>query len=346
MTTKVKKLVLCLGLLLASLLLSYQSAYADISTNVSLVRLGASPSVQWSHDGGTGCRTGSGSLYSSSGSCSMRGAIITLPYSEYLAGDIIEVDFNIIQTGNDNANNSWVHQLKADSTNMANTPVAIIDIEYENLNQNTSAVKVYVMVGAYTNSMPSVGISGNITLNQNDFLHIPYTACWRATGNGASEIVSAINNNATDLSTTNTKIDSVVSAIEDLQDTTEEYISVQQQANDDANDRYQDEKDTIYDEAGNGQDTMDDLSSDMSSSFSLPNPFTAFFGLFVNGCSVNIPTLSSWLGSVDTVYPSWWCTTNKLQTIRTALTGVFSFLAVCLTFSFVFKWLRTNSGEL
>ena len=91
---------------------------------------------------------------------------------------------------------------------------------------------------------------------------------------------------------------------------------------------------------------MDDLSSDMSASFSLPNPFTAFFGLFVNGCSVNIPTLSSWLGSVDTVYPSWWCTTSKLQNIRNALTAVFSFLSVCLTFSFVFKWLRTNSGEL
>ena len=65
MTAKVKKLVLCLGLLVASLLWSCQSAYADITTNVSLVRLGASPSVQWSYSG-TGCTVGSGSLYNPS----------------------------------------------------------------------------------------------------------------------------------------------------------------------------------------------------------------------------------------------------------------------------------------
>ena len=344
MTTKVKKLVLCLGLLVASLLWSYQSAYAEpITQDVSYIRSSVNPTIQ---AGGNCSADGTNAIKGTANGCVASGLIVTLPYSEYLKGDIIEIDLNIVHYENDNALNAWLFKMQADSTNLANTPVALMSVDYQSITQNTGVAKFYIMVGAYTNNMPTVGLSGNIFLYNHDFLSVSSTTCWRPSVDSSSAIISAINNSATDLSTTNNKIDSVVSAIEDLQDTTEEYISVQEQANQDANDRYQDEKDTIYNEAGNGQDSMDDLSSDMSASFSLPNPFTAFFGLFVNGCSVNIPTLSSWLGSVDTVYPSWWCTTSKLQNIRNALTAVFSFLSVCLTFSFVFKWLRTNSGEL
>lgn len=127
--------------LLVILLMSHNTFAVSPVVNMSLIRLGASPTVQWSYSG-SGCQVGSGSLYTTATTgCSMRGAIITLPYSEYLAGDIIEVDLNIVQTSNDNANNSWVHQLKADSTNLANTPVAILDIEYENLTQKCCCCK-------------------------------------------------------------------------------------------------------------------------------------------------------------------------------------------------------------
>lgn len=339
MTSKVKKLVLCLGLLLASLLVSCQSAYAEpITQDVSYIRSSVNPSIQ---AGGNCSADGNNAIKGIQSGCVASGLIVSLPYSEYLKGDIIEIDLNIIHYENDNALNAWLFKMQADSTNTANTPVALMTIDYQSITQNTGVAKFYIMVGAYTNNMPTVGLSGNIFLYNHDFLSVSSTTCWRPTVDSSSAIISAINNSATDLTSTNNKIDSVVSAIEDLQDTTEEYITIQEQANQDANDRYEDEKQTTYDEAQNGNDNLDN----MNVSFGLPNPLHRFFNGLTSACSVNIPTIASWLSAPQNVYPSWWCTTPKLQSIRSALTAIFQFISVILTFNFVFKWLSARYSE-
>lgn len=131
--------------------------------------------------------------------------------------------------------------------------------------------------------------------------------------------------------------------LDDVNDNLSDIKNSQDQANQDAQDRYDDEKETINNNANDGKETMENLAQDTS--FHLPNPFRGMFNYFVNSCSVEIPNLAGWINSPTSTYNSWWCRTNNLQNIRSALTAIISFVSVLLTFSFVFKWLRTNAGE-
>lgn len=92
-------------------------------------------------------------------------------------------------------------------------------------------------------------------------------------------------------------------------------------------------------------DNKDSMSGSLSAlgfNFSVPNPFRAFFSGVTNACSVSIPTLSSWIGSPSSTYPSWWCRTQKLQGIRSALTVIVSFSAVVILFGAVYHWLNNT----
>lgn len=66
----------------------------------------------------------------------------------------------------------------------------------------------------------------------------------------------------------------------------------------------------------------------------LMNPLAGIWELFNPGGCTSIPTISSWLGSKDKTYCSWWP-----QNIRAVLTPVFSIASVIVLFGFVVRWL-------
>lgn len=161
-----------------------------------------------------------------------------------------------------------------------------------------------------------------------------YTDDIAAVKNAVNSMKTSIENK---LNTTNNKLDAISEALEDTK-------ALQEQANQDAQDRYDDEKQTIQDNADSGQQAMEDLQN--NTSFSVPNPLSIWFGYFTNGCSTSIPTIASWLNAPSSTYTSWWCTSSKLQAVRNSSTTVLSVIGVCLVFGFCIKWLRTNQGEI
>lgn len=150
-----------------------------------------------------------------------------------------------------------------------------------------------------------------------------------------NEISSGITNLNSKLNASNTKLDNINNSVQALKDS-------QDQANQDANDRYEDEKDTINENAQQGQSDSESLGN---ISLSLLNPLNSWKDLFTNGCSVNVPILAGWLHSPSSTYTSWWCSSSTLLNIKSVLTGVLSIVGVMIVFGFAFKWLRTNNGE-
>lgn len=215
----------------------------------------------------------------------------------------------------------------------------ISPIEVEQLAYSSSGAYQYYtyrVLGKYTGSATPPVVELGVTWNTTPWLWggatgVDHITFWRIdddSGLSTSDILNAIDSSST--------LNSIDSGISDLR-------STQEQANDDANDRYEDEKQTIQDNGDQAQDDMDDFTS--SASFSLGNPIAGIFNYFVDTCTVQIPTISSWLGSTETSVTSWWCKTQKLQTIRNTVTTILSFTGVLLTFGFLIRWLRTNQGE-
>lgn len=110
--------------------------------------------------------------------------------------------------------------------------------------------------------------------------------------------------------------------------------SVQEQANQDANDRYQDEKDTIDNNASDAQDTANNADF----SFTVGNPLTTWFGLFTGDNCVNIPTIASWIHSNETSVCSPWS-----SSVRDVTTPIISVLSGTILFGFIVRWLNGSS---
>lgn len=185
--------------------------------------------------------------------------------------------------------------------------------------------------------------TNNDTQYQIQFNAVGYTVWSKAPAAASSSDIEAVTNAVNSmkntinnkLDTTNNKLDAVKNALNDLQ-------ALQEQANQDAQDRYEDEKQTIEDNANQGKEDSESLGG---ISLSLLNPLNAWKNLFSNGCSVNIPIIASWLNAPQSSYTSWWCSTSTLSNIKSVLTGVLSIVGVMIVFGFAFKWLRTNQGE-
>lgn len=159
-----------------------------------------------------------------------------------------------------------------------------------------------------------------------------YTDDITAVKNAVNSMKTSIENK---LDTTNTKLEAVKSALNDLK-------GLQEQANQDAQDRYDDEKQTIEDNATQGQT---DSGTVANISLSLLNPLNSWKDYFSNGCSVSIPIIASWINAPTSTYTSWWCSTQTLTNVKSVLTGVISIIGVMVVFGFAFRWLRTNNGE-
>lgn len=150
-----------------------------------------------------------------------------------------------------------------------------------------------------------------------------------------SDIIAAINRVNATLNTVNGTLNTINGALGNIQNNTSDLLDSQNQANQDANDRYQDEKDTINNATSDAQDEVNN--SDFS--FGVPNTLDAFFRSFSDSNCVNIPNLATWLHSNETRVCSPWPLVVK-NTMTPIVTGVF---ALVLTAFFV-HWLKTNDS--
>lgn len=224
----------------------------------------------------------------------------------------------------------------------------------DSTNATTDSWNVFIITCKYTGS-GDISIPINIRTSSASFhnwrlLPVSFSVWSKSPAGASSSDVEAVRNAVNSMSSaiqnkqdaTNNKLDQLKLSIDDLK-------SAQEQANDDANDRYQDEKDTISDSTSEGQSTMEESNAGVS--FALINPFSFFFDLFSNDCSYTLSyDFRHWISgghpsNVPSSYPSWWCSSNPTSSARHVLTVVFSFISVILTFKFLWRWLATNNGE-
>lgn len=236
------------------------------------------------------------------------------------------------------------------SLNSTNVSCPIIDVtngdsQYHDLNNITYTYENLFVTCKYTGTGD---INTNLTILSSQYstdwqVRVMNAAIWSREASASSEdieaVTSAVNSMKTainnKLDTTNNKLDTLNISINDLK-------SAQEQANEDANDRYQDEKDTINDNANQGKEDSESLGG---INLSILNPLNAWKDYFSNGCSVSIPIIAGWIHSPSSTYTSWWCTSSTLTGVKSVLTGVLSIVGVMIVFGFAFKWLRTNNGE-
>ena len=106
--------------------------------------------------------------------------------------------------------------------------------------------------------------------------------------------------------------------------------STQEQANDDAQDRWEADKEEQAEREEDASDDGDALKSTFR--FEIRNPFMGLLGLFTNNCPVNIPTIAGMIHSEETVYQCWFS-----QSVRSVLTPVFGIAASVLLFGFIVR---------
>lgn len=219
------------------------------------------------------------------------------------------------------------------------------DSQYHDLNNLTYTFETLFVTCKYTGTGT---VTTNLTIASSQYTtdwqaRILNYAVWSreafATSDDIAAVTSAVNSMKTainnKLDTTNNKLDTLNISVNDLK-------AAQEQANQDAQDRYDDEKQNIQDNANQGKEDSESLGE---ITLSLLNPLNSWKNLFSNGCSVNIPIIAGWLNAPQSSYTSWWCSTSTLSNIKSVLTGVLSIVGVMIVFGFAFKWLRTNQGE-
>lgn len=144
------------------------------------------------------------------------------------------------------------------------------------------------------------------------------------------------------LNTINTKMDSasVAGVISQQQITNNKLDALQssvESQTEQQQDQYEAEKQEESEREEQGNDDADELAGTFS--FSLINPFALFADVFTDGSAcVNIPYLSRLVGSTDTTlcpwFPGW---------VRSMLTPVISIVSGFFLFSYVWRWINSDS---
>lgn len=229
-----------------------------------------------------------------------------------------------------------------------NTDCEIVDFDINNIEaQNNSGTQQLTYKSDFTltcrmKSASVVGPTVNLTVNtvsnpgvSQVGILFSNAAVWVADTSN-SDLQTAINRVNTTLgvlNTMNTTINNLYSQGEDQLDALNDLRSAQEQANDDANARYQDEKDTINGSANDAETNA----SGQDFSFSIPNPLQSWFGGFSDNECVNIPNLAVWLHSEETRICTPWP-----SSVRTVITTVVTGLFMLILFGFIISWVKKN----
>lgn len=138
----------------------------------------------------------------------------------------------------------------------------------------------------------------------------------------------------TDITNIQNKIDNTTNAIDNQTSTLNNSINSLQQetetGNQQAQDRWEQDKEEEADREEQGSDDMSSLTSIFR--FEIRNPFMGLLGLFTNNCPVNIPVVAGMLGSSQTVYPCWFS-----QQTRGILTPVIGISSSMLLFGYLVR---------
>lgn len=135
------------------------------------------------------------------------------------------------------------------------------------------------------------------------------------------------------LGTISLDIANIYSQGEDQLDALRDIQQSQEDANDDANARYQDEKDTINNSANDAEANA----SGQDFNFSIPNPLQSWFGGFSDSECIDIPNLALWIHSNETHICTPWP-----SSVRTVMTTIVTGLVMLLLFGFIIHWVKKN----
>lgn len=274
-------------------------------------------------------------------------------YCTFPAGMSSKDTYAVVSFMSDNIDNNdsldaGFRAVNAQTTSNTNAKYGVVGVEVSRFSNTSSRIDVYLYGEGQNNTSNATIVRLYNPNNSNEIFYLQPRERLSVSGysfwvaDGQTNYSSAIGSISSQIGGLSSGVSSTNSKLDDVNDNLSDLKSSQQQSNDDANARYQDEKDTTYDEANNGKD-------DMESAFSLPsllNPLNTWKYYFTeNACSVNIPIIASWLHAPSNTYTSWWCSSDTLRGIRSTLTGVLSLAGVIVVFTFAFKWLRTNNGE-
>lgn len=122
----------------------------------------------------------------------------------------------------------------------------------------------------------------------------------------------------------------IVSSIDSLRGDTQAQTEQIQSGNNEAQQRWEDDKQEESDREEAGQEDAEILGDLFS--FNIANPFSGLLTLFTDSCPVSIPTIASMLGSNQTTYPCWFSSST-----RSILTPVIGIFASVVLFGFVVR---------
>lgn len=122
----------------------------------------------------------------------------------------------------------------------------------------------------------------------------------------------------------------VVNKIEQLRSDTLAQTRVIQSGNDEAQQRWEDDKQEEADREESGQEDAERLGELFD--FNITNPFSGLMTLFTDSCPVSIPTIAGLIGSPSSVYPCWFP-----QSVRSILTPVIGIFASVVLFGFLVR---------
>lgn len=154
------------------------------------------------------CRsTATGGIQGTSNDCMFSGPTVATGFGEYLAGDIIEIDFIFLIVAVNDSIDAWAYDIKPVSLG-DNTNIVYLGQSFEQLNGSEGMMKYYIRVNSYSNNTYGVSFTGNIHLYNNEYLNAMVTT-WRVDN--------------VDFSTINNNLQSVVDAIEESASSNTEY---------------------------------------------------------------------------------------------------------------------------
>lgn len=223
---------------------------------------------------------------------------VSIPNRQYAVADYITLDFYIM---NASKNDSGDYYAKSFTWAGANG-WDIVDVQYSTIGSSSGKISITIKcyaAGTYGGATFSSSSNGAIALKTNEYFMTGLATVWRPrsgtnyTGSFNS-VISAIENQPNYTQNLN----NIRNDIQGLAD-------AQEQANQDANDRYEDEKQTINDNADSAQNEYDSLNG---SSAYIYNPFNSFFNRLRNNDQdcVDIPNIAAWIHSNETHICSPW----------------------------------------
>lgn len=271
------------------------------------------------------------------GVANVRALRFYMPMTIY-TNTFVETSITLNQIENGNASDIMIADLKV----LSSYPLRVVSQNYEMLNQSTGVVHIILMAEGQVNANEPIILGSSFC---NDISSCIQNVIWfreekaqvrgngltlyAMEGSGADAIVNAINNNNS-TAAVNSARDAIVGAIN-------QQIAEQEQANQDANDRYEDEKQTMQDDVDGASDTADTMDS---SGFSISNPFSGWLSLFSDDNCVDIPTLAGWIHSNETRICTPW---QNHANIRPYTTPVVSVLSITVVFGLIVHWLKGDS---